>query len=103
MILKRVLLVIMIKIFKDVDDTIGYFKVFNSKNANCYLESPVRRTDADGFRQTTSASVGRICWICAICSIPIVCSFFRGEIWSNMRWACMRIVLYIRACGVRVQ
>ena len=67
MILKRVLLVIMIKLFKDVDDTIGYFKVFNCKNANCYLESPVRRTDADDFHQTTNASVGRICWICAIC------------------------------------
>ena len=37
--------------------------MFTCKNANCYLESPVRRT----VHQTTSAFVGRICWICAIC------------------------------------
>ena len=38
--------------------------MFTCKNANCYLENPVRRTDTDDFHQMTSASVGRICWIC---------------------------------------
>ena len=85
--------------------------ILTCKNANCYLESPVRRTDADDFHQRTRASVGLICWICAICrwmrnlqifeypriaqrnraksadcadpatAHNIVCSFFRGETW----------------------